>query len=160
MDFVDIIGYEGLYKINKNGEIWSNYRNRLLKQFNNLGYKRVGLCKDGKRKLYKVHRLIAINFIPNPENLPFIDHINRIKDDNRIENLRWVSHTDNCINRASVENRKGGIYQLKYTRKDGSITIIFVVHYLLKGEHGKKNQKSKSFKTLEEAEEFRKQIYQ
>jgi hypothetical protein len=160
MEFVDIIGYEGIYKINRNGEIWSNYRNRLLKpHYSAYGYKRVSLSKNGKEKQYLIHRLIALNFIPNPYNLEFIDHINRVRNDNRIENLRWISHRNNCINQASVDNRKGHIQQIKYIRKDGTITITFKVLYNLKGEYGDRNKKSKSFKTLEEAEEFRKQNY-
>ena len=53
---------------------------------NNYGYLQ---CKLN-RKIYKVHRLIANNFIPNPENKPFVDHINHIRDDYHINNLRWV----------------------------------------------------------------------
>lgn len=159
MEFVDIIGYEGLYKINKNGEVFGVKRNKILKPSNNLGYKQVGLSKDRKVKFYFIHRLIALHFIPNPHNLKCIDHINRIRYDNRIENLRWISRRDNIINSDYVDNRKGGIQQQKYTRKDGTITITFRVHYHLKGEYGDKNIKSKCFKTLEEAEEFRKQNY-
>lgn len=160
MEFVDIIGYKKLYKINRNGEIWSNYKNRLLKPSNdNQGYMKVDLYKNGKKKSHKIHRLIGIHFIPNPNNLPCIDHINRIKTDNRIENLRWVNRMDNAINREYVDNRKGYILERKYIRKDGSISIKFRVQYILKGEYGIKNNKTKTFKTFDEAEEFRKQIY-
>ena len=68
------------------------------------GYYQVGLRKDGKRKLYKIHRLIAQAFIPNPENKPQIDHINTIKTDNRVENLRWVTNKENCNNLLTKEN--------------------------------------------------------
>ena len=50
------------------------------------------------RKQYLKHRLIAFQFIPNPNNLPYVDHINHIRNDNRIENLRWVSHLQNMNN--------------------------------------------------------------
>lgn len=49
-------------------------------------------------KIFKVHRLIAKAFIPNPENKPEVDHINRLKTDNRVENLRWATHTENMRN--------------------------------------------------------------
>ena len=61
------------------------------------GYIRCSL----NHKLYRKHIIIAQQFIPNPNNLPCIDHINRIKTDNRIENLRWISQSDNCKNKSS-----------------------------------------------------------
>lgn len=59
------------------------------------GYLVVDLYKDGKRKNYFVHRLVAQAFIPNPDNLPCINHISEIKTDNRVENLEWCSHKEN-----------------------------------------------------------------
>ena len=52
-----------------------------------------------KRKVYKLHRIIAEAFIPNPDNKPYIDHINRNKLDNRVSNLRWVTAQENSNNR-------------------------------------------------------------
>ena len=57
-------------------------------------------CKLNGKQRYK-HRIIAQQFIPNPENKPFIDHINRIRTDNRINNLRWVSVSENNSNKSS-----------------------------------------------------------
>ena len=161
MEFVDIEGYEGLYKINRLGDVVSVKRGIVLKS--NLGirgYKRVCLYKDGKKNFYKIHRLIMLHFIPNPNNLECVDHINRIKTDNRIENLRWVSKRDNSINREDVEKRKGHIQTRLYTRKDGTITTTYQLYYNLQGEYGNQNKKGKCFKTLEEAESFRKEIYE
>lgn len=68
------------------------------------GYLFVVLYKNGKHKHFKVHRLVAQAFIKNPNNLPEVDHINTIKSDNRCENLRWVTHVENCNNEKSKKN--------------------------------------------------------
>ena len=61
------------------------------------------ICKLNKHPYYK-HRIIAIQFIPNPDNLPEIEHINTIRNDNRIENLRFCTHSTNSKNRTSYKN--------------------------------------------------------
>lgn len=65
------------------------------------GYRTVRI----QRKDYKVHRLVAEAFIPNPENKPTVDHINRIRDDNRICNLRWATQKEQAENSGIVLNR-------------------------------------------------------
>lgn len=61
------------------------------------------ICLRGK--MYKVHRLVAEAFIPNPDGKPTVDHINRVRDDNRVCNLRWATHTEQRENSATVLNR-------------------------------------------------------
>lgn len=98
-DFIDIIGYEKLYKINKNGEIWSQRLKGIkIPQVSRLGYMCVQLSKNNIQKTFKLHRLVAIHFIPNPKNLPEIDHIDNNKANNAISNLRWCSRSTNIIN--------------------------------------------------------------
>ena len=104
-DFIDVVGYEGLYKININGDVWSCKMNRLISVcYDKDGYKIVSV--KGKQK--KLHRLLAINFISNPENLPIIDHIDRVKTNNTLDNLRWVNKSTNCKNRNTPPNNKIG----------------------------------------------------
>ena len=77
------------YQISNIGRVKNIKFDRLVKPLlDNRGYIMVNLYKDGKMKRLSLHRLIAIAFIPNPENKPCIDHINTDRSDNRIDNLR------------------------------------------------------------------------
>jgi hypothetical protein len=100
----DIDGYEGLYQASINGEIKSlpkdhRYGSKVEKILKprtkkENDYARVCLCKDGKVKSFRRARLIAITFIPNPENKYSVNHINGIKSDDRIENLEWATASE------------------------------------------------------------------
>lgn len=93
------------YSISNTGLIRNDKTGKYLKHSpKGTGYDRVCLYKDGKRYYRMVHRLLAIAHIPNPDNLPEIDHINTIRNDNRIENLRWCSHKQNVNNSISLVN--------------------------------------------------------
>lgn len=113
---------ESFDKYYKDGRIRHNIE-RLITQTNKEGYMVVRLFngQNKKGRLEKVHRLVATAFIPNPDNKPYIDHINTIRNDNRIENLRWVTHTENMRNPISVK-RQSNIrkrYILEYDIKNG-----------------------------------------
>ena len=104
-----IKGYEGLYEISNLGRVKSlNYKGsgkgKILKNIEHSnGYLIVGLAKNGKRKQFYVHKLVAEAFIPNPENKPEVDHINTIRDDNKVENLCWVTKKENMNNPLTKE---------------------------------------------------------
>lgn len=107
----DIVGYEDTYKISESGEVWSKDRvcvdslgRKRVRQGKKLtpdiapnGYYRVTLAKNGKKKQKYLHRLIAEYFIPNPLNLPQVNHKDGNKLNCKIENLEWVSVQDNVI---------------------------------------------------------------
>lgn len=106
-----IDGYDN-YSVSSEGRVRNDKTLRILKVgYNKDGYLNVKLWKNGKEKNFLVHRLVAIMFLPNPENKPCVDHINCVRDDNRVENLRWSSQKDNCNNpltrKRSSEARKG-----------------------------------------------------
>jgi hypothetical protein len=81
--------YEGRYLVSNYGRVFSLLTNKILSvRLNNDGYYRLSLnTADGKRKDEKVHRLVALAFVPNPDKKPEVNHINAIRSDNRAENL-------------------------------------------------------------------------
>lgn len=161
-----IKGYEGLYEVSNKGNVRSVDRyvmngNRycLLKgkprktYLISTGYLMVDLCKNSQRTHYLVHRLAANAFIPNPNNLPCIDHINTIKTDNRVENLRWCTRKENMNNPLTREHinikiRSEEVQEkrLATVRKKQSCHCEIPVYYI--DEQGKKI----SFKSMMEAE--------
>ena len=85
--------------------------NMIIKQSTNShGYKVVGLSYNGKWKQYKVHRLVTLTFIANPENKSCVDHIDGDKTNNNLNNLRWATTSQNAMNR---KNTKGYYYNKK-----------------------------------------------
>lgn len=92
------------YIIDTNGNIYSKNYGKYLKPYSNgNGYMMVRLVNNEGKKPFKIHRLIALQFIPNIDNKKFVNHKNGIKNDNRIENLEWVTHSEN-IKHAYLNN--------------------------------------------------------
>lgn len=94
----NIKGFEG-YQVSNMGRVKNIDRGSYLSlRTTQKGYLSIKLSKNGVRTNFLVHRLVAEAFLPNPENKPYIDHINGIRDDNRIENLRWCTTKENNNN--------------------------------------------------------------
>lgn len=105
-----ILGYECLYEVSSEGRvrsldriiIYKDGRRKILKErilhnnVNDLGYYFVSLSKNGEQKKYKVHRLVAQAFLPNPNNLPCVNHKDETPSHNNVENLEWCTQKYNC----------------------------------------------------------------
>ena len=95
--WMDIPGYDGLYQVSNFGRVARlSHGVRKIRKFGaSRGYDMVVLCKDGKTKGFLVHRLVAQVFIPNPKNLPCINHKDENKHNNAVSNLEWCNYTYN-----------------------------------------------------------------
>lgn len=104
-----IEGFRGIYQVSNLGNVRSidrvikckNGAKKVVKgqilssRDDNKGYNQVDLYKNGIRTTIKIHRLVAIAFLKNPNNLPVVNHINSLRNDNRVENLEWVTFSEN-----------------------------------------------------------------
>lgn len=125
-----VVGYEGLYEVSNKGrvrsldrEITSNCSGRLYHRLypgkirsqstNGKGYMQVSLTdRNSNVKYLLVHRLVAMAFIPNPENKPYINHLDEVKDHNWAENLEWCTHYENIHYGTAIERKKETLKRL------------------------------------------------
>ena len=101
----DVVGYEGLYKVSNKGNVYSVGRiNSQCKKIGGIilkpgytrgGYLLVNLCENGKVKSKYIHRLVLEAFVENPNNLPEVNHLDEIKDNNELSNLEWCDSSYN-----------------------------------------------------------------
>lgn len=135
------------YSVSSLGNVRNDKRNKPKVGFNNHGYIRIQLSKEGKQSKCYLHRLVALAFIPNPLNKSDVDHIDGQKQNNNVSNLRWATHSENLINISKSKQNTSGIkgvhfrkdkqkYQATITIKDKRVHIGY-------------------FKTIEEAKEAR-----
>jgi len=125
--FEFIKGYENLYKINRNGEIYSCRYNKVM-AYNKTqdDYYFVMLSKEGKRSKGRIHRLLALQYLENTDNLPEVDHIDRNRLNNNLTNLRWVTRRENRKNRSDIieqmteEQKQERLNKIKEYKKNWS----------------------------------------
>lgn len=95
----DIKGYEGLYAVTSCGKVWSYRSKKFMKPYDNgFGYLYVSLCKDGRNRQIKLHRLVAEAYLTPEEGKNEVDHIDRNRYNNCVNNLRYVSSQENKAN--------------------------------------------------------------
>ena len=148
---MEIQGYPD-YLIHEDGKVWSKPRSGTrgkwskggwIKPTKSRGYHRIGLRRDGKQKFFSVSRLVAQHYIPNPENKPEVDHIDRDKDNNHVSNLRWATSKENNHNRRKIMRNNTSGHQYIYSLNRDQRWIF---RYL---KHGYKI--ANSFKTKQDA---------
>ena len=123
----DVEGYEGLYQVSNFGRVksFSRIAPWIMKlQIDKYGYSRVCLQRKGKVKLWTVHRLVAETFIPNPENKPYINHINGVKTDNRVENLEWCTQKENVQHAIKTGLKRCGVDSVKAKLTEEQVVYI------------------------------------
>jgi len=127
--WADIKGYEGLYQVSTLGRIKSLPRRGTYSKAHILkvsgdgnGYLQVGLCKNSSYKGYKVHRLVAQAFIPNPDNLPEVNHKDENKSNCQVSNLEWCDRAYNVNYGNRTNKTKKPVIQLT---KSGEILATY-----------------------------------
>ena len=145
---MEVIDYEN-YLIYEDGKVYNQKYKRYLKYGSDgAGYLQVKLYKNGISKTLKIHRLVGLHYIPNPDNKRCLDHINRNTKDNTIENLRWVTDLENQQNRGMSKNNKLGIKNISYCKTHNCWKYVKVIRAV---------SHQKYFKTIEEAIEYKKE---
>jgi hypothetical protein len=119
----DVLGYEGLYQVSNLGQVKSlNYNRtgieRILKaRLSKDGYYEVMLCKNGKGKSFRVHRLVVMSFIGEIPKGSVVNHLNEIRTDNRLENLEICTNKENINYGTSIARRSAARRGMKFSEE-------------------------------------------
>lgn len=148
--WLPLIGYEERYLISDSGRVYNRLKNDYSYLENRGGYMYLSISCNGKKVRFRVHRLVGVLFIPNPESKPQINHINGIKADNRVENLEWSTSKENIRHAVST----GLFMSLKrkaYTDSRRGIHPVYLKGTSLPGKH---NGRSKCCYMFNNKKEF------
>lgn len=128
------------YEVSDEGEIRNVETGRVLKQRDSNGYRTCYITRDGRTSCYMVHRVVAKAFVPMIEGKNVVDHIDRDKTNNTVQNLRWTDTSQNNRNRSRFHSKTDGLHNITQTGNK------FVVSFMQNRETTRK-----SFDTQEEA---------
>jgi len=142
------------YEVSTDGQVRNKKTGRVLKNKMNhrLGYYQINLYNDGTHSTKKIHRLVGLTFLPNPDGKLEIDHINRDKTDNRLENLRWATHSENNQNRGAFKRNTSGFKNITNDNTRDRWRIMISTHKIYRTF-------SKNLWTLEQVVDIRNNIY-
>lgn len=119
MEEYKIIDEYPQYSVSNLGNIKHNKTKKILKKnVDRYGYYYVILSNNGVKKFFRIHRLVGLAFIINPENKLTIDHIDNNKKNNNVNNLRWATHEENYYNKKIYKNNNSGIKGVFFNKKN------------------------------------------
>lgn len=148
MDWRPVSGFENLYEVSEDGNVLSLRTGNIMKpHVGTSGYYEIRLTR---KTCDRIHRIVGKAFLPNPENKTYIDHINGNKLDNRVENLRWVSGSENNMNMSKQSRNTSGYRGICFDTSRNQWHVSLVAN--------KKRVSQKRFKTLDEAVAYRKSL--
>jgi hypothetical protein len=120
---VNYLDFTNIYEVSTHGEVRRTKTKRVLKPCNRVGYPSITLCKNNKKTTANIHRLIALTFITNIENLPVVNHKNGIKSDNKVINLEWCTYKTNTSHAITTKLTKPSTKMVEQYSYDGTQLI-------------------------------------
>lgn len=127
----DVKGFEGRYAITEDGKVWSHKNNKFLKPKTVRGYHMVDLFRGGSKTKVPVsiHRLVAMAYIPNPNNLPCVNHKDETRTNNNVENLEWCSYSYNNtygqrIQKVSEKNKAHATWKRAVEKRKKAVQCV------------------------------------
>lgn len=132
---MEIINYPN-YLIYKDGRVYGKKGKGRKEGFKKIhkdeGYLKIGLTNENGERNFRIHRLLAIHYIPNPNDYSEVDHIDGNTLNNDLSNLRWCDRSINCQNRRIFKNNKTGFKNISQRNDSGSWRVSYIKYKIQK----------------------------